>query len=123
VQNEVTPAALDRDLLLRKLAVSHVMLNFFNDVDVSSDDPRIAAAQYFGTKGFFAGYDATLDEPLTEAVKDVWQEGFEKLKQGTLEPMQLARAVRAAEAQPSQATDHTRGEFLLVGFARLAQVR
>jgi hypothetical protein len=57
------------------------------------NDPRVAAAQYFGTKGFFASYDAKLDEPLTEAVKAVWEKGFAELQKGTLEPMQLAKAV------------------------------
>ncbi len=53
--------------LIRKLATSRVMISFFNDVDVTSDDPRVPAAQYFGTKGFFASYDAKLDAPLTES--------------------------------------------------------
>lgn len=72
IQQKVTPAALDSDLLLRKLAASHVMLSFFNDVDVASDNPRVAAVQYFGTQGFFASYDARLDEPLTDAVRAAW---------------------------------------------------
>ena len=53
-------------MLLRKLAASHVMISFFNDLDVSADDPRIAAAQYLATKGFFADYNARLDEAITD---------------------------------------------------------
>lgn len=121
VKAKVTPAGLDPDVLLRKLASSHIMLQFFNDVDVASDDPRVPAAEYFGTKGFFDSYDAKLDEPLTGAVKAVWQNGFEKLKHGTLEAMQLARAVHDAEAKESPATNQKRGEYLLNEFRRVTQ--
>lgn len=113
IQNETTPAALDPDLLLRKIAGSHVMLSFFNDLDVSSDDVRVAAAQYFGTKGFFADYNARLDEPLTEAVRSAWTQGFSALREGTLKPMDLVRAVRAAEAAGSKLLEIKRGEALL----------
>jgi hypothetical protein len=97
------------------------MITFFNDVDVTSDDPRVPAAQYFGTKGFFASYDAHLDEPLTESVNAVWQDGFEKLQKGMLEPMQLARAVHEAEAKESPSTNQKRGELLLHEFNRVPQ--
>ena len=58
----IAPARLPADRLQRHLSEHGLMLAFFNDVDVASDDPRIAAAQYFGTKGFFASYDAKLDQ-------------------------------------------------------------
>jgi sialidase-1 len=115
----ITPAKLDPDHLVRKLAASRVMVTFFNDVDVASNDPRVAAAQYFGTKGFFAGYDARLDEPLTEAVRGAWLDGFEKLKQVTLDAAKLAAAVQAAESQDSPATEELRGEALQRLFAQL----
>ncbi len=112
VQGQTTPAALDTDLLMRKLASSHVMISFFNDVDVTADDPQIAAAQYFGTKGFFDSYNARLHAPLTAAVQTAWERGFKQLQQGSLDPMQIAVAVHAAESQDSPATDQTRGAFL-----------
>ena len=123
VRGKTTPAKLDPDVLIRELATSHLMISFFNDVDVTSNDPQVAAALYFGTKGFFASYDAQLDAPLTVAVKAAWEKGIAELQKGTLEPMQLARAVHAAEAQPSTATDQTRGDFLLSGFDRLPKPR
>jgi flavin-dependent dehydrogenase len=119
VKSATTPARLDPDHLVRKLAASRVMVTFFNDVDVASNDPRVAAAQYFGTKGFFAGYDARLDEPLTEAVRGAWLDGFEKLKQVTLDAAKLAAAVQAAESQDSPATEELRGEALQRLFAQL----
>jgi hypothetical protein len=121
VKGQQTPTKLDPDALIRKLASSRVMISFFNDVDVTSDAPQVAAAQYFGTKGFFASYDAKLDEPLTEAVKAAWKEGFEKLKQGTLEPMQLTKAVHAAETKQSPATGQNRGNYLVTEFRHLSQ--
>jgi hypothetical protein len=116
VKARTPPAKLDPDALIRRLATSRMQITFFNDIDVTSGDPRVAAAEYFGTKGFFAGYDAKLDEPLTEAVKAVWQEGFQKLKQGSLEPMEFSKAVQAAEGREAKATTTKRGDFLLANF-------
>uniref|UniRef100_UPI0037841F47 FAD-dependent oxidoreductase n=1 Tax=Prosthecobacter sp. TaxID=1965333 RepID=UPI0037841F47 len=113
IQNNVTPAALDPDVLLRKIAANHVMLSFFNDVDVASDDPRVAAAQYFATKGFFADYNARLDEPLTENVRNAWGKGLTAMREGTLKPMELVKAVREAETAQSKKLERTRGEALL----------
>jgi hypothetical protein len=89
------------------------MLSFFNDVDVSSDDPRVAAAQYFATKGFFADYNARLDEPLTESVRAAWGKGLTAMREGTLKPMELVKEVREAEAADSKKMERTRGEALL----------
>jgi hypothetical protein len=120
-QARTTPAALNSDLLIRKLAASHSLISFFNDLDITSDDPKVAAAQYFGTKGFFASYDAKLGQPLTEAVKVAWQGGFEKLQKGILEPMQLAKDVHAAEMKESSNAKVTRGMFLSDLLAKLNQ--
>ncbi|MGV3660570.1 MAG: FAD-dependent oxidoreductase [Prosthecobacter sp.] len=113
VKGQTTPAALDPDLLIRKLASSRVMISFFNDVDVASDDPHVAATQYFGTKGFFASYDARLDAPLTEAVKAAWEKGFAQLQKGSLDTAQFVKAVHVAETQESPAGKETRGAALL----------
>ena len=113
LQNNVTPAQLDPELLIRKLAASHLMLSFFNDLDVASDDPRVAAAQYFAAKGFFADYNARLDAPLTEAVRAAWGKGLTALHDGTLKPMELIQSVRDAEASESKPMERTRGEALL----------
>jgi len=104
VKNNTTPAALDPDLLIRTLVKNHVMVSFFNDVDVTSDDPRVVAAQYFGTKGFFHDYNARLNEPLKLATAKVWADA-------TLSPTARARAV--AEAEKSVETGSaTRGAVL-----------
>jgi len=113
VQSDIAPAALDPEVLLRKLVASRVMVNFFNDVDVSAADPRIAAAQYFATKGFFADYNARLDEPLKESTRKVWGGGLAALREGTLKPMDLVKSVHDAETQDSPKLERTRGESLL----------
>jgi len=114
VKSKTTPAALDPDTLLRKLVASRVMVSFFNDIDVTSDDPRIPAAQFFGTKGFFADYNARLDEPISEATLKAWQEWKKQI-----DPMQIARAVAQAETSSSTATKRTRGEVLVEMFRQL----
>ncbi len=112
-KHRATTGKLNAELMVKTLVENRHFVSFFNDVDVTAGDPRIPAAQYFGTKGFFASYDARLDAPLTEAVKAVWQDGFEKLQSSTLNPMQLAKTVLAAEAQKSPPQGKSRGEFLL----------
>jgi hypothetical protein len=107
------PAGLDADRLVRELCRRKFMVNFFNDLNAAADDPRVAAAQYFGTKGFFAGYDARLDAPLTEAVRSVWLDGVARLQQGTLEAPKFAAAVQAAESQESPPSGELRGDALL----------
>jgi len=62
----------------------------------------LAAAQYFGTKGFLSNYDAK----LTEAVTAVWAKSFD-------DPQIRAAAVHVAETEKSIATDRTSGLFLL----------
>jgi len=121
IQNNITPAALDPDLLLRKLAASHVMLSFFNDVDVASDDPRVPATQYFGTKGFFADYNARLDEPLTESVRAAWGKGLAAIRAGALKPMELVKEVHEAESADAKKLERTRGEALLSMWKALAE--
>jgi hypothetical protein len=113
LKHQTTPTQLNPDLLIRKLVTSQVMIAFFNDLDITSDDPRIPAAQYFATQGFFPSYNAKLDEPLTEAVKAVWDKGFADLQKGTLDPIQLAEAVHAAENHESPNTNEPRGAALL----------
>jgi hypothetical protein len=123
LETGVSPSDIDSDALLRRLAEGRVMITFFNDLDLGDDDPRVPAAQYFGTKGFFSSYDANLDEPLTEGVRSVWEAGLQQLRDGTLEPMRLAERVHRAELQASPDTGQTRGGFLLAQFSRLKQPR
>ena len=119
IQNQTTPAALDPDLLVRKLAASGVMITFFNDVEVTANNERAMAAQYFGTKGFFAGYDAKLDAPLSQKLSKAWQDGFAKLQTGRLDATELARAVAQADQNETPPTTQPRGDVLLTMWKQL----
>ncbi len=112
-KHHTTPAELNSELLLKTLCGKRHFTTFFNELQADADHPAMPAAQYFGTKGFFAGYNAKLGEPLSEALQTTWLEGFAQLQAGTLDPMRLTRRVRESEAVPSPATTQTRGDFLL----------
>jgi hypothetical protein len=114
VKHEVPPAELDADLLLRTLVTNRIMVSFFNDVDVSSDDPRVAAAQYFGTKGFFHDYNARLDELLKSSTAKIWTDALARMLDGKLDAESVAKAVAASENDASSPNDSvSRGDTLL----------
>lgn len=105
----VAPAALDPDRLLRALCEARFLVSFFNDVSVAGPEPWVPAAQYFGTKGFFADYDARMDAPLKEATGRAWAAGLKELLDGTPDADRLARAV--AEAGADAGPDLTEAAF------------
>lgn len=109
VKEKQVPAAIDSDKLLRTLAEKRVMLSFFNDVDVSGKEAWIPAVQYFGAKGFFAAYDARLNEPLTLEVAKRWASGLKRIKDGTLKADSLAQAVAIDE---NVVKNVTQGQFI-----------
>jgi hypothetical protein len=80
----------------------------------------VAAAEYFGTKGFFASYDAKLDAPLETAMLAVWERGLAALRAGTLDPADLVKQVHQAEAKDSPPTTRTRGAALLAMWQSLS---
>lgn len=110
---DIPPADVDRQALLRELVRHKTMVTFFNDVDIASNDPRVPAAQYFGAWGFFADYDARLDEPLKESTRRVWGQGLSALRKGTLHPTEFARQVHQAEAEESRLLGRSRGQAML----------
>ena len=112
-KHRVTPGTLDSKILVRELAARRHLISFFNEIKVDANDPRIPAAQYFATQGFFASYDARLNEPLSEPVKQLWTQAFRQLKEGSLDARQLAREIHAAEEKHPAPTKEQRGAFLL----------
>ena len=83
------------------------------ELQAHANHPAMPAAQYFATKGFFADYNARLDEPLTKGGEAVWRAGFEQLKIGRLEPVRMATDTRRAERQAGESTGKQRGDVLL----------
>ncbi|MBG86283.1 MAG: hypothetical protein CMO80_05210 [Verrucomicrobiales bacterium] len=119
IKTRVPPSRIDSDALLRRLAEERIMITFFNDIDLGNNDPHITAAQYLGTKGFFSSYDARLNEPLTEEMQRVWNEGMSALRNGHFDAMAFARNVRQAEATDSSDLKQTRGQALLSIWRRI----
>jgi hypothetical protein len=105
----VAPAELEPDILVRRLAEGKVMISFFNDVDISGDEPWIPAVSYFATKGFFPGYDAKAQESLEEGTAKVWAAALASLwtGQGT-DPVKTAQAVNESDGNRRIST----GEFI-----------
>lgn len=112
-QSKTTLAALDADSLVRALVKRGQLVSFFNDVKVSATDEQIQAAEYFGTKGFFGDYDARLGEPVSDAVMKLWQEGFARIKAGTLDAPELARRVQSVANERAPQNAPKRGDVLM----------
>ncbi len=64
------PRAIDIDRLQRELLHDGQVLTYFRDIDRS--DRAYAALQYFGTKGFFGGYEARSGDPVTQKQASEW---------------------------------------------------
>jgi hypothetical protein len=79
---KTTPGELDPDSLLTTLIRNQFMITFFNDLDASSPEPWVAAVEYFGTKGFFAGYNARPGDPLGVQTANCWLETLQLLRSG-----------------------------------------
>jgi hypothetical protein len=106
-----TPGQLSPELLLRWMVERGFLVSFFNDVKADAEDSTHKAAQYFGTKGFFADYDARLDEPLKKSTAKVWAAAAASMKHpGSYDASAVAREVMAAEAAESEMI--SLGEFL-----------
>ena len=78
-KDKVLVADIDSARLVRTLAERQFLVSFFNDVKVTSGEKWNAAVQYFGTQGFFAGYDARAGEPLDRTTAKLWTDAFEKI--------------------------------------------
>ena len=89
------------------------MVSFCNDVDVASREAWVSAVQYFGTQGFFAGYDARPRDPLGRRTASIWLNAALRVRAADYDPMQTVRelhAITAAEDRPV-ATEELRREL------------
>ena len=114
-KENVAPANIDADRLIRTLSENHSMISFFNDMDLSKKDAEIAAAQILSTRGFFHDYDARLDEPLKQETAAVWLNAFSAPKQEEAQTQITAKAVAAAERGSSPAMTREAWHELLQG--------
>jgi hypothetical protein len=110
-QYHSTAGELDTDLLLRKLCRNRHFVSFFNELESLAEHPALPAAQYFGTWGYFAGYNAKLSEQLSEKELTRWEELT--AKQLTSRPSrQMAVAVSFAKARSDAKALPIRGDLL-----------
>lgn len=91
-----TPGKLDPELLVKTVVARRHLVSFFNDLKVDGPEAWIAAAQFFGTKGFFHDYNVRPNEPLKIATAKLWTAPARRL-----EPAARAREIALAEKSAS----------------------
>ena len=98
-----TPGELDPEHLQFRLVENRIMVSFFNEFDMATEEPWVPAIQYLGTKGFFASYNARPDKPLSRAVARVWARAFACLCKGNCDEHSVAEAIHriADVAEPA----------------------
>lgn len=77
VQQKTTIGDVPMDLLQQKLLEYNQVLTYMDDLPV--DDKAYRAVQFWGTKGFFDGYKANVQEPLAVETWHDWHQKFCKL--------------------------------------------
>ncbi len=105
LRTKQAPAAIDVQQLQHLLVARGLMISFFNDFDMATPAAWVPAVQFFGSKGFFATYDARPNDLLDRETARRWIEGLCSLALGKLSPLPLAQAiarVQVAEAVPAR---------------------
>lgn len=72
VRDGIAPAAVKVPLLQRTLVENGLMISFFNEFDMASQETWAPAVQFLGAKWFFASYDARPLEPLDAITAGIW---------------------------------------------------
>ncbi len=109
-RQEVTPAQIDEDALVRLLAERRIMISFFNDVEGQAKADWYPAVQYLGTQGYFGSYDARTEEPLTSPLAKAWAELFrQQVRDGIASPTHAAVTIRQVER--AKGASVTAGKF------------
>ena len=103
LQLGTTPGELDPEHLQFRLVENRIMVSFFNEFDMATEEPWVPAVQYLGTKGFFDEYDARPEAPLTGSVAREWAHAFADLCQGNCDSHAVAGAVHrvAGDSDPA----------------------
>jgi hypothetical protein len=79
LETQTPPGRLAVAALQRRLVENRIMLTRFDDFDMSCAAAWAPAVQYLGAKGFFPGYLALADAPLTRATGEAWARAFGEL--------------------------------------------
>jgi hypothetical protein len=99
LRSKTSPAGLSPDRLVRELCARRFMVSFFNDVKVDSTETWIPAVEYFGSKGFFPGYDARPNDSLDVETAELWARGLAGLLGRQLKPQALASQIYSVQAK------------------------
>ncbi len=74
IHSGIPPAHLTVSKLQRKLVENGIMISFFNDFDMASEEAWVPAVQFLGAKWFFSDYNARPNEPLDMITARIWAE-------------------------------------------------
>jgi len=99
LKKKTAPASVNIPELQRLLAEKKIMLSFFNEFDMETNEPWVAAVQWLGTKGFFTAYNARPNEPLTKKEAGNWIMSVEALISGKYDPHSQAEKLFTDEQQ------------------------
>jgi len=98
VNQNISPAKVDTDELIRLLADKRIMVSFFNDMEGREYAPWYPAVQYLGTQGFFGSYEALPNNKLSNNLADLWINYTAKwIKNKVNDPIEYTREMLAAE--------------------------
>ncbi len=101
-EKQVPPAMLNPSDLQRRLLARGVMLSFFNDFDMATPEPWVAAVQYYGPRGFFPTYDARPNDLLDSATAAIWAKAAAEDRAGSLQPLKVAQTLAGLPPQENR---------------------
>ena len=97
-RNDISPAEIDEQVLVKQLAKRRFLISFFNDIEGHEDSSWYPAVQYLGTQGFFGSYDARPNQLLATPLAEVWAERFGEMYDDQYkQPTKVALRCLAAE--------------------------
>jgi hypothetical protein len=89
IRSQVQPRSVSMVDLQKKLLEGNQILSYFDDYDPA--DKAAAAAQFWGSKGFFTDYHAALRQPVSATELDKWM-GLAQESLGTTEAIRTGRS-------------------------------
>ncbi|MDO8540970.1 MAG: FAD-dependent oxidoreductase [Opitutaceae bacterium] len=96
LRDGVLPGTLSGGRLQSELLRRHIAVTYFADVDLGRDEAWTRDAQFLGARGFFSGYEADPNRPVSPALGAAWQGILSRALAGDDDPNEAARRVAAA---------------------------
>jgi len=90
---ETTVGELESTELQRRLVEEGVMISFFNEFDMATEEPWVPAIQYLGTKGFFDSYNAQPNQDLSAETARNWARTTKELINGDSDSTDRAQSL------------------------------